>query len=368
MRAVRLINSSRALTLCLYFAFGALAYAHLEGWAPLDSVYFLTVMATTVGYGDLCPQSAGGRLFTSFYALAGVTAVISALNPMVGWVLHSLGRVRHALSATMRSLLPRQLLQRSGGSQGSQEKDEQAPPHWGMVPIRAAASPLAALLLGAALGWRYVTGGDDGTVVDALYFSAMSMTTIGYGDMVPITAVGKLAVTAFLPMAVAALAHALSQLSHAATAEAIQRADWAGRAEALLFEAAVARGDARTTISEADFMRAVLSHHGLLDEATARILTDAFAAILFDGRPFEPDERAAAAEGSSFGRLGEGAGPPSAARVFTAEVLFRAHVRRGRIDESDGGFTQWKASAFDPLVFAATPPQAGATLLDNSII
>jgi hypothetical protein len=268
--------------------------------------------------------------------------------------------VRHGVSAAMRCLLPRQLLPRiSSRSKAEQQHEEEVPRRWGVAAMRAAASPLAALLVGAALGWRYVTGVADGTVVDALYFSAVSMTTIGYGDLVPTTAVGKVAVTAFLPMAVTALAHALSQLSHAATAEAIQRADWAGRAEALLFEAAVGRGDARTTLSEADFLRAVLSHHGLLDEATARILADAFGAILFDGRPFEPDEWAVgvAADGNSstFSSPGGGAGlPPAApARVFTAEVLFRAQVRRGRLRMSDGGFTEWKARSFDPLVFAA---------------
>lgn len=367
MRTVRLLNSSRAATLSLYFAFGALAYAHFEGWAPLDSVYFLTVMATTVGFGDLCPQSAAGRLFTSFYALAGVTAVISALNPMVGWVLHSLGRVRHGLSAAMRCLLPWQLLPRinstSKGSQG--EEEGEAPPRWRAVAMRAAASPLAALLVGAGLSWRCVTGGTDGTMVDALYFSAVSMTTIGYGDLVPITAGGKLAVTAFLPMAVTALAHALSQLSHAATAEAIHRADWAGRAEALLFGAAVARGDARTTLSEADFLREVLSHHGLLDEATARILANAFDTILFDGRPFEPDERAA--DGSSLRLLGRGTGSSTAPRFFDAEVLFRANVRRGRLDMSDGVFAHWKAKAFDPLVFAATGGSRPSTFDDSMI-
>lgn len=47
-----------------YFVVGALVYGYLEGWSPLDSSYFLMVTCTTVGYGDLCPTTRMGKLFT----------------------------------------------------------------------------------------------------------------------------------------------------------------------------------------------------------------------------------------------------------------------------------------------------------------
>jgi voltage-gated potassium channel len=47
-------------------------YYHLEGWGPIDTVYFLTVTATTIGYGDLCPQTSVGRAFTTVYMVVGM--------------------------------------------------------------------------------------------------------------------------------------------------------------------------------------------------------------------------------------------------------------------------------------------------------
>ena len=63
-----------------YHAVGILVYGHLENWGPLDTSYFLTVTATTVGYGDLTPQSDAGKAFTVVYALLGVFLVFDVLT------------------------------------------------------------------------------------------------------------------------------------------------------------------------------------------------------------------------------------------------------------------------------------------------
>ena len=69
----------------VYYSLGCAFYWYVEGWAPLDTVYFLTVTSTTVGYGDISPVSTIGKLFTCFYALVGITGADStrgaALSP-----------------------------------------------------------------------------------------------------------------------------------------------------------------------------------------------------------------------------------------------------------------------------------------------
>ena len=52
------------LALLGYFLLGTVVYGLAEGWHVLDSVYFMIVTATTVGYGDLCPETQFGRAFT----------------------------------------------------------------------------------------------------------------------------------------------------------------------------------------------------------------------------------------------------------------------------------------------------------------
>jgi hypothetical protein len=69
---------------------GGVVYRGLEGWSFLDSVYFSAVTLCTVGYGDLAPQTAGGKLFTIFYMFIGVglfaTAATMILQRSRFWV------------------------------------------------------------------------------------------------------------------------------------------------------------------------------------------------------------------------------------------------------------------------------------------
>jgi voltage-gated potassium channel len=53
-------------------ALGTWFYARVEGWTWLDSLYFSVTTLTTVGYGDLAPQTAAGKIFTIFYILVGL--------------------------------------------------------------------------------------------------------------------------------------------------------------------------------------------------------------------------------------------------------------------------------------------------------
>lgn len=74
--------------LSCYYAFGGLVYDELEGWDLLDTTYFLTVTVTTVGYGDMYPETDEGKLFTVCYALLGIVFVFSALEPLLDILIY----------------------------------------------------------------------------------------------------------------------------------------------------------------------------------------------------------------------------------------------------------------------------------------
>ena len=107
---------THGLILTAYFALGGVAYDELEGWKLMDSTYFLIVTVTTVGYGDICPITDEGKLFTVVYALLGLIFVFAALSPLLdaplicgtrvkAWVLEELTQQHHAYTATERLCL-----------------------------------------------------------------------------------------------------------------------------------------------------------------------------------------------------------------------------------------------------------------------
>lgn len=66
-----------------WLAIGTVAYMFFESWSALDALYFSVVTLSTVGYGDVSPQSTAGKLFTILYILIGVGTLAMLLNGIV---------------------------------------------------------------------------------------------------------------------------------------------------------------------------------------------------------------------------------------------------------------------------------------------
>jgi len=64
-----------AVVLAVYVVGGGVMFARLEGWSIVDGIYFATVTASTVGYGDFAPTRPVSRSVWPLYALIGVAAI-----------------------------------------------------------------------------------------------------------------------------------------------------------------------------------------------------------------------------------------------------------------------------------------------------
>ena len=77
------------------FIVGTLGYMFVEGWNLLDSLYMTTITIGTVGFGEVHPLSATGRLFTIGLIIAGVGALGFAFGQLVEFFFE--GRIQEIL-------------------------------------------------------------------------------------------------------------------------------------------------------------------------------------------------------------------------------------------------------------------------------
>lgn len=70
------------ILVCLTVLSGTLFYRSIEGWGWIDSVYFSVATISTVGYGDLTPQSDIGKIFTIFYMLVGIGLFVALVTQL----------------------------------------------------------------------------------------------------------------------------------------------------------------------------------------------------------------------------------------------------------------------------------------------
>ena len=56
----------------IFLSGGIIVYSTIEGWRPIDSAYFTIATVTTIGYGDIVPQTDLGKIFTMFFSFFGI--------------------------------------------------------------------------------------------------------------------------------------------------------------------------------------------------------------------------------------------------------------------------------------------------------
>ena len=67
---------------------GVVYFHNTEGWSYSDSFYFSTMTLTTVGYGDLVPTMQHTKMFTAFYTLIGIGAMLYVLGSVFNAIIH----------------------------------------------------------------------------------------------------------------------------------------------------------------------------------------------------------------------------------------------------------------------------------------
>jgi hypothetical protein len=193
-------------------------------------------------------------LFTVVYSLIGIVFVFAALSPLVD-----------ALKAVNSFILsPCAPIEKNDYDSLEELKLNG---NWGFKYSKAGMGLFLTFSIGLLIGFFVM----QLSLVNCVYWSMITMTTIGYGDISGHSAIERLFLIVYLPLAVAALADTLGVVSKISTARDLIETDFAKRADELLLgEAGGEDPNPDETLTEAEFLISVLKSKRLVRRGAAR--------------------------------------------------------------------------------------------------
>ncbi|XP_027064073.1 two-pore potassium channel 1 isoform X2 [Coffea arabica] len=172
-----------AIFLFLYLAVGAFCFyivrhqiAGERTDGVLDSVYFCIVTMTTVGYGDLVPNSVATKLLACVFVFSGMALVGLMLSRGADYLVEK----QEVLLVKALNLRPK-----VGPTETTEEIETQK------VSYKCATVFIFLLVL-IVVGTAFLTIVEKLDIVDAFYCVCSTITTLGYGDKSFSTKAGRI--------------------------------------------------------------------------------------------------------------------------------------------------------------------------------
>lgn len=195
-----------------YLGIGGLFYTEVCGYTWLDSFYFAVVTFTTVGYGDVLPDTTASKMFTCVFAFVGVSLIGAAMGIIAAQVMDHidaatkaqiamLAEADAAMKAKLMSATTRPSADAGDGDEPAEAEDNPQPSIMARLEglRKSALQTVVVILLGAVVfrsteGWSFS---------DAFYVACITVSTVGFGDLSPATVDGRLFAIFYIPLGVA---------------------------------------------------------------------------------------------------------------------------------------------------------------------
>ncbi|OJZ82635.1 hypothetical protein ASPFODRAFT_210468 [Aspergillus luchuensis CBS 106.47] len=178
----------RAFTLAAFLLGGAAIYIPIEGWSLTDSLYWSAYTILTIGIGNIVPKTHLGRSLLIPYATGGITCLGLFVSSITS-LSRKMGELRLKFELEAEGIHLHETAHRDIVRLRQIKSHWQSRHRW-IVFIFSSCAWLLLWLVSARI-FKSSERGQGWTYFESLYFTFVSLTTIGYGDFYPTSNLGK---------------------------------------------------------------------------------------------------------------------------------------------------------------------------------
>lgn len=286
------------LAIVVYIGISILCFSYwLEDWTVIDSIYFAVVTFTTIGYGDVTPDTPTSRIFTCFWSCSGVACLGVALGILGSNLVDTSqqgakqSKEKHrddVIGMFNIDNVPRQ-------SKWSNLERLEVDNNYMEDPFPAANDKCKSCmtnpktsrfaLLFAIIGVLLygLSQTEDWNLFMTIYYGLITASTVGYGDLSPHTQIGRVLAILYIPVAVCLMALFLDSISNAIIeSRQLQAEQQLKSKELTLNDLKVMDADGDGTVTKAEFLEFMLVAMDQVEQDVIDHLKDRFDRLDLD--------------------------------------------------------------------------------------
>ena len=267
----------------------------------VKAFYFVAITIMTIGYGDFYPVSDGGKIYIMVLIFTGIVIIASVLDRVTMWFLVKAKDVRGKLEekrtreieddlVTLReAIVSSQKMRDSDDSEpnllqkGSHEKSTQlvnediesmkANSVWYAVGMLVSVIVVGAAIFHALEGHTYL---------DCVYWAVVTTTTVGYGDISPVTDIGRLFTCVYGLFSIGLVTYSLSLIAKNTLYQSLEE-ETSVESFQLTAQTLIDIGGKKGYASEYDFLVAMLLARGKINSEDVEEIRKKFMRLDVNG-------------------------------------------------------------------------------------
>lgn len=250
----------------------------------VKSLYFVCITIMAIGYGDFYPVSDGGKIYIMVLIFTGIVIIASVFDRLTMWFLfkakdvrktieekrgreieEDLGTLRNAIVQSQKKKdgddhMEPNLLKRGDLDQARSQVEEDVQKMRSQSLWYAVGMLFLVVVFGAAT-FHFIEGH---TYLDSVYWAVVTTTTVGYGDIYPVTDAGRLFTCAYGLCSIGLVTYSLSLIAKNTLYQTLEDAAALETFE-LTAQTLIDIGGKKGYASEYDFLVAMLLAGGKID-------------------------------------------------------------------------------------------------------